>query len=64
MGNVLYYLQNFGLPSEDMGSFILCEVVYLETEDQESGVQMESRHCHIGTAKMHGSFTKILNIVL
>lgn len=44
MGNVLYYLQNFGLPSEDMRSFILYEVVHLETEDQESGVQMESRH--------------------
>ena len=42
MGNVLHYLQNFGLPSEDMRSFILCEVVYLETEDQESGVQIES----------------------
>ena len=43
MGNVLYYLQNFGLPSEDMRSVILCKVVYFETEDQETGVQIESR---------------------
>ena len=38
-------LQQWGMfsISEDMRSFILCEVVYLETEDQESGAQIESR---------------------